>query len=50
MVPPDSVELLKGATLDFVELEPGQFNFIFMNPNDPEYVPPKESQDGSHRL
>lgn len=49
MVPPDSVELLKGATLDFVEIEPGQFNFIFMNPNDPEYVPPKE-EDGSHHL
>ena len=30
-----SNELLKGATLDFVEIEPGQFNFIFQNPNDP---------------
>jgi iron-sulfur cluster assembly protein len=35
-------ELLNGATLDFVEIEPGQFNFIFLNPNDPHYVPPKE--------
>ena len=48
MVPPDSVELLKGATLDFVEIEPGQSNFIFLNPNDPEYVPPKEGEDSSH--
>ncbi|MFA5627699.1 MAG: iron-sulfur cluster assembly accessory protein [Thiohalomonadaceae bacterium] len=26
---------LQGTTIDFVELEPGQFHFIFMNPNDP---------------
>jgi iron-sulfur cluster assembly protein len=26
--------LLKGATIDFVELAPGDFRFIFMNPND----------------
>ena len=50
MVPPDSVELLKGTTLDFVELEPGLFYFIFLNPYDPDYVPPKEEDDGSHHL
>lgn len=33
-------ELLQGATLDFVELEPGDFQFIFLNPNDPSYEPP----------
>ncbi|MDZ7662863.1 iron-sulfur cluster assembly accessory protein [Thiohalophilus sp.] len=48
MVPPDSVALLQGATLDFVELESGEFNFIFLNPNDPEYVPPKADSDSSH--
>lgn len=48
MVPPDSVELLQGATLDFVELESGEFNFIFLNPNDPEYVPPQEDSGSSH--
>lgn len=37
-----SLELLKGATLDYVELEPKQFNFVFLNPNDPNYTPPKE--------
>jgi iron-sulfur cluster assembly protein len=37
-----STELLKGTTLDFVELEPGKPQFIFMNPNDPQYTPPKE--------
>jgi iron-sulfur cluster assembly protein len=33
-------ELLNGMTLDYIELEPGDFQFIFMNPNDPNYVPP----------
>lgn len=35
-------ELLNGAILDFVELEPGDFRFIFLNPNDPHYIPPRE--------
>jgi iron-sulfur cluster assembly accessory protein len=34
--------LLNGAKMDFVEIE-GQMNFIFLNPNDPTYVEPKES-------
>ena len=38
-----SNDLLKGTRLDFVELEPGQQQFIFLNPNDPEYTPPIES-------
>lgn len=37
-----SSELLKNTTLDYVELEDGKFEFIFMNPNDPEYKPPTE--------
>ena len=37
-----SAELLKDTTIDFVELEPEKFQFIFMNPNDPNYVPPAE--------
>jgi iron-sulfur cluster assembly protein len=37
-----SAELLKDTTIDFVELEPEKFQFIFMNPNDPNYVPPSE--------
>lgn len=32
--------LLEGTTVDFVELEPGSFQFIFMNPNDANYTPP----------
>ena len=37
-----SAELLKDTTIDFVEIEPEKFQFIFMNPNDPNYNPPVE--------
>ena len=30
-----SSELLAGAMLDFVELNPGEFQFVFFNPNEP---------------
>jgi len=43
IVSPISAELLKDTTLDFVELEPGKQQFIFMNPNDPGYTPPSEN-------
>lgn len=39
-----STMLLEGTTLDYVELEPGRQEFIFMNPNDPSYRPP-EAED-----
>jgi iron-sulfur cluster assembly protein len=32
--------VLKGTVLDYVELEPGDFRFIFMNSNDANYAPP----------
>ena len=35
-----SKTLLEGTTLDYVELEPGELQFIFMNPNDSNYTPP----------
>jgi iron-sulfur cluster assembly protein len=35
LIAPRSQELLTGATLDFVELHPGEFQFVFINPNDP---------------
>lgn len=38
--------LLKGATIDYVEMEPGQYHFIFMNPNDSNYTPPGSSNSG----
>lgn len=34
IVSPDNMGLLNGAVLDFVELDPGDFRFIFVNPND----------------
>ena len=42
VVSPVSAELLNNTVLDFVELEPGKHQFIFMNPNDPGYTPPQE--------
>ena len=33
-------DLLRGATLDYVELEAGQHQFIFVNPNDPRHQAP----------
>jgi len=42
IVSKSSFELLDGTTLDYVELEPKQFNFVFLNPNDPHYSPPTE--------
>jgi iron-sulfur cluster assembly protein len=32
-------DLLKGATLDYVEISPGDFRFIFSNPNDKQHKP-----------
>ncbi|MCK4950768.1 MAG: iron-sulfur cluster assembly accessory protein [Gammaproteobacteria bacterium] len=39
-----SKDALDDASMDYVELEPGQFDFIFMNPIDPTYVPPKKDK------
>lgn len=36
-----SKELADGMTIDFVELEDGKPEFIFLNPNDPQYVAPQ---------
>ena len=38
----NSKDLAEGMTIDFVELEPGRHEFIFLNPNDPTYVPPRK--------
>jgi len=39
---PEYVPMLDGTTMDFVEIEPGQFHFIFLNPKDANYSPPGE--------
>lgn len=41
LVDPASADLLDDCVMDFVELEDGKKEFIFMNPADPHYVPPK---------
>lgn len=46
IIHPTHEYLLTGATLDYVELEPGDFRFIFLNPNDPHFVPPGTHQGG----
>ena len=42
IVAKESQDLLNGCVLDYVELEEGKPQFIFLNPNDPDYVPPTE--------
>ncbi len=44
LIGPTSRALLEGVTLDFVELEPGQFHFIFIPP---QVKPDKARQDGA---
>lgn len=39
-----SAELLAGATLDYVELNPGELRFIFINPNDPSHKAPEPAR------
>ena len=34
--------LLNGTVLDYVEIEPGDHRFIFLNPNDPHHRQPTE--------
>ena len=41
LVSAGSVELLSGATLDYVEINPVEQRFIFVNPNDPSHKAPK---------
>ncbi len=37
-------DLLQDAVMDFVEIKADEFSFIFLNPNDPNYVPPKKDK------
>ncbi len=42
LMAPEDVPLLSEAVMDFVELQPGERQFIFLNPRDANYSPPKE--------
>ena len=37
-----SLSLVKDMVIDYVEIEKDNHRFIFLNPNDPGYVPPRE--------
>ena len=39
IISPVSQDLAKGMTLDYVQMDDGQMNFIFVNPNDPNHQP-----------
>jgi len=39
-----SMPLLTGTVIDYVEIEPGRHEFIFLNPNDPNYQPAEASE------
>ena len=40
LISPTSADLLDKATLDYVEIEAGERQFVFHNPLDPNYVAP----------
>jgi iron-sulfur cluster assembly protein len=46
VVSPGQRELLEGMTLDYVELEAGDFRFIFINPNDVPAATPTPAATG----
>jgi iron-sulfur cluster assembly protein len=41
---PEYVPLMDQATMDFVQLDEGERQFIFLNPKDPNYTPPQDPQ------
>ena len=43
IIAPSSAKLLNNTVVDFVELETDKFQFIFKNPNDPEYKAPQDN-------
>jgi len=45
LISPDSMINLKNCKLDYVELDKGQSEFIFLNPNDPSYKAPQDDLD-----
>jgi iron-sulfur cluster assembly protein len=39
---PEYVPLLEETVMDYVEMEEGDFRFIFLNPKDANYTPPTD--------
>lgn len=44
----DHKPILNGTSLDYVEMDDGEMHFIFLNPNDPNYVAPKEGDSAEN--
>ena len=47
LIDPDSMVNLKNTKLDYVAIDGSDKQFIFINPNDPEYQKPDESLDSN---
>ena len=47
LIDPNSMINLKNTKLDYVELDGSDKQFIFINPNDPEYKKPDETLDSN---
>lgn len=45
VVSPMSLDLLNDATLDYVQLDDGKYEFIFINPNEPGFEPIKDKSE-----
>ncbi|NOY15836.1 MAG: iron-sulfur cluster assembly accessory protein [Gammaproteobacteria bacterium] len=44
VISPMSLDLLSDTVLDYVQLDDGKYEFIYLNPNDPNYKPPEEEK------
>ena len=47
VIAPHSIDLLSGVTIDYVEMDADTYQFIFLNPNDPNYIPPTDTSKES---
>ena len=45
VISPMSLDLLADTVLDCVQMDDGKYEFIFLNPNDPNYKPPDNPQE-----
>jgi len=48
LIAPQSIELLNGTEMDYVSMDNNEMQFIFKNPNDPNYT--SDDKDTGHNL
>lgn len=48
LIAPQSMQLLNGTEMDYVSMDNNELQFIFKNPNDPNYT--SDDSDTSHNL